>query len=120
MSEMFSLTKYEHQVIPGLRDQLNRAESVEDVKKFFVATIQEFLQLATEGKLLANYEDISLQPAKSPYYSMSKAITDNEAYKSLTTSDMDAVLQRMAEQAAHRHKHLEKNNEKTRLKIKNH
>ena len=91
-----------------------------DVKKFFVATIQEFLQLATEGKLLANYEDISLQPAKSPYYSMSKAITDNEAYKSLTTSDMDAVLQRMAEQAAHRHKHLEKNNEKTRLKIKNH
>jgi hypothetical protein len=120
MSQMLSLTKYEHEVIPGLRDQLNHAESVEDVKKFFVGTIQEFLQLATEGKLVADYDDISLQPGKSPFYSLSENVTQNDAFVALTDSDRDSVLKRLAEQAANRHKHLEKHNEKTRLKIKNH
>ena len=60
MTKMMSLTKYEHQVIPKLRDQLNQSESVEDVKKFFIGNIQELLSLATGGDLTADYEDILL------------------------------------------------------------
>ena len=120
MTQMMSLTKYEHQVLPKLRDQLNQSESVEDVKKFFISTIQEFLGLATEGNMSADYDDISLVPEKKPFYSLSSNITENSAIKELGDSDLDAVLQRLAEQAAHRYQHLSKNNTKTNLKIKNH
>lgn len=120
MTQMMSLTKYEHQVVPKLRDQLNQSESVEDVKKFFISTIQEFLELATEGSLSAGYEDIALIPEQAPYYSLSSQIVDSSAMKELEDSDINAVLQRLAEQAAHRHQHLSKNNTKTNLKIKNH
>ena len=120
MTQMMSLTKYEHQVLPKFREQLNQAESVEDVKKFFVGTIQEFLGLVTQGDLAASYEDITLHPDKTPSYSLASVVTDNTAIQALADSDLDAVLQRMAEQASHRYKHLSKNNVKTNLKIKNH
>lgn len=120
MTQMISLTKYEHQVLPKLRDQLNQAESVEDVKKFYIATIQEFLSLATDGKLTVEYEDIALTPDAEPFYSLSSHVTDNAAIKDLHDSDLKAVMHRLSEQASNRHKHLMKNNTKTNLKIKNH
>jgi hypothetical protein len=120
MTQMLSLTKYEHQVLPKFRDQLNQAESVEDVKKFFIGTVQEFLDLATEGSLAANYEDIALLPDKTPCYSLASQVKNNAAIKALEDSDLESVLQRIAEQAANRYKHLNKNNVKTNLKIKNH
>ena len=120
MTQMISLTKYEHQVLHKLRDQLNQSESVEDVKKFFVATVQELLELATDGNLKADYEDIALQPQQAPYYSLAARLQNSDAIKALANSDLDAVLGRLAEQAAHRHKHLEKNPLKTNLKIKGH
>ena len=49
MSQMLSLTKYEHEVIPGLRDQLNHAESVEDVKKFFDYSMRELFDRVFDG-----------------------------------------------------------------------
>ncbi len=120
MTQMMSLTKYEHQVLPKLRDQLNQAESVEDVKKFFISTIQEFLGLATDGNVTADYEDISLLPDQEPHYSLAATVTDSAAIKELANSDLKAILKRLAEQASHRYKHLTKNNTKTNLKIKNH
>ena len=120
MTEMMSLTKHEHQVLPKLRDQLNQSESVEDVKKFFISTIQEFLELATEGNLSVDYEDITLLPEQEPYYALSQQVVDSKEIKDLEDSDLKAVLKRLAEQAAHRHQHLTKNNAKTNLKIKNH
>ena len=120
MTKMMSLTKYEHQVVPKLRDQLNQAESVEDVKKFFIGNIQELLALATDGSLTADYEDIILLPDQQPSYSLSTQLTSNAAVVALADSDLNAVLTRLAEQAAHRYKHLAKNNSKTKLKIKNH
>ena len=120
MTQMMSMTKYEHQVLPKFRLQLNHAESIEDVKKFFIGTVQEFLQLATEGGLAASYEDILLLPDKTPSYSLTSEVMNNVAMKALEDSDVGSVLQRMAEQASHRYTHLTKNNVKTNLKIKNH
>lgn len=120
MTKMMSFTKYEHQVLPKYRDQLNQAESVEDVKKFFIGTIQKLLQLATAGNLTAAYEDISLLPDEQPGYSLEPQIKNSTEMKEMDNSDINAILKRLAEQAVHRHKHLEKNNTKTNLKIKNH
>lgn len=115
-----SFTKYEHQVLPKYREQLNHAESVEDVKKFFIGTIQKLLQLATAGNLTVAYEDISLLPDEQPGYSLEPQIKNSTEMKEMDNSDINAILKRLAEQAVHRHKHLEKNNTKTNLKIKNH
>ena len=41
MSKRLSYTKYEQELLPDFRAKINRAESTEDVKKFFVRTIQE-------------------------------------------------------------------------------
>ena len=120
MTQMMSFTKYENQILPKYRDQLNQAESVEDVKKFFIGTIQEFLGLATDGNLMAAYEDIALLPDESPGYSLKPQVKNSTEMKELKNSDVNAVLKRLAEQAVHRHKHLAKNNTKTNLKIKNH
>ena len=120
MTDMISLSKYEHQVLPKLRDQLNQAESVEDVKKFFVGIIQMFLSLATDGDVTAEYEDISLLPEQDPSYSLSPELTSNTAIKALANSDLNAILKRLSEQATNRYRHLAKNNAKTNLKIKNH
>lgn len=120
MTQMQSLTKYEHQVLPKLRDQLNQSESVEDVKKFYVATVQEFVELATEGKLEIDYDDIVLTPEQEPFYKLSDKVMSSDAMKELGDSDFDAVMHRMAEQASHRHAHLMKNNTKTNLKIRDH
>ena len=120
MTQMQSLTKYEHQVLPKLRDHLNQSESVEDVKKFYIATVQEFIELATGGKLEIDYDDVALTPEKEPFYTLSQKVMSSEAMKELGDSDFDSVMHRMAEQAAHRHAHLMKNNTKTNLKIKNH
>jgi hypothetical protein len=120
MTEMMSLSKYEHQVLPKLRDQLNHAESVEDVKKFFVGIIQEFLGLATNGDVAADYEDISLLPEQDPCYALSPQLSNSTAIKALADSDLNAILARLSEQAANRFKHVAKNNTKTNLKIKNH
>jgi hypothetical protein len=120
MTKMMSFTKYEHQVLPKLRDQLNQAESVEDVKKFFVGSIQELFGLVTDGNVTPAYEDISLLPDQEPFYSLAPQLTNNVAIQALADSDLNAVLARLAEQAAHRYKHLAKNNTKTNLKIKNH
>ncbi len=120
MTDMMSFSKYEHQVLPKLRDQLNQAESVEDVKKFFVGVIQEFLNLATDGDVTADYEDISLLPEQDPCYALSPQLTNSTEIKALANSDLNAILTRLSEQAANRYKHLAKNNTKTNLKIKNH
>jgi len=120
MTQMMSFTKYEHQVLPKYRDQLNQAESVEDVKKIFIGTIQKLLQLATAGNLTASYEDISLLPDEQPGYSLKPQIKNSTEMKEMGNSDINAILKRLAEQAVHRHKHLAKNNTKTNLKIKNH
>jgi hypothetical protein len=120
MSQMLSLTKYEHQVLPKLRDQLNHSESVEDVKKFFVSIVQEFISLATDGKVTADYVDITLMPEESPFYSVGTHLTESAEIKSLENSDFNVILGRFAEQATHRYMHLMKNNSKTNLKIKHH
>ena len=120
MTDMKSLTKYENQVLPRLRDQLNQAESVEDVKKFYVGIIQEFLNLSTDGEVTADYEDISLLPEQDPCYVLAPQLTNSAAIKALENSDLNAIMARLSEQSANRYKHLAKNNSKTNLKIKNH
>jgi hypothetical protein len=103
-----------------LRNQLNHAESEEDVKKFFVETVERLLSMATGRGVTPKYNDIMLVPEKSPWYRIAPDLLNSEALKALRSSDFDAVMKRLAEPAAHRYQHVAKHPEKTRSKIKGH
>ena len=62
MARQLSFSKYEQELRPELRQNLNIAESTEDVKKFFVYTIQKLFGRVLEGKEVFTYEDIRLDP----------------------------------------------------------
>jgi hypothetical protein len=119
MTNQKSFTKYEHKVLPNFRQQISKAESTEDVKKFFVYTARELFEEISDGNLDIEYEDIALNPHGAPQYTVSGRLLSNENFASVwKDSDLPAVVSRLAESAMSRYKHLEKHPEKTSAKIR--
>lgn len=119
MTTQFSFTKYEHEVLPTFRQKISKAESTEDVKKFFVYTAIHLLKTVFEGKMNFEYEDITLLPHSKSQYSVSERILSSDHFKSVwNNSDLPRVIYRLALSAMNRHRHLEKHPEKTDSKIR--
>jgi hypothetical protein len=119
MSKQISFSKYEQKVLPNFRQKISAAESTEDVKKFFVYTVQELLESILPEKFGFEYEDIVLMPEKKPYYMLSERLLSFDAFKSVwNDSDLPRLLSRLAESALNRYKHLKKRPEKTESKIR--
>jgi hypothetical protein len=119
MTEQLSYTKFENELRPHFRQSLNKAESTEDVKKFFTYTVQELLKKVLEGQVEVYFEEVSLKPDQNPPYVLSQRLLETESLKSIwDNSDLPHVLERMAESAVNRYKHLEKHPEKTEAKIR--
>ncbi|MBN1931751.1 MAG: hypothetical protein JW786_09115 [Desulfobacterales bacterium] len=119
MTKQLSFTKYEHEILPEYRQNLNKAESTEDVKKFFVYTVRELFKNIFEDKIDFEYDDISLMPDSKVNYKMSERLVSTEAFASLwSDSDLPHLIARLAESAMNRYNHLEKHQEKTDAKIR--
>ena len=118
MARQLSFSKYEQQLRPELRQNLNIAESTEDVKKFFVYTIQKLFGRVLEGKEAFRYEDIQLAPMEQSGFIISeKVLGDPEFAAVWQNSDLSHIVKRIAGAAGNRHKHLQKNPAKTEAKI---
>ncbi|RJR24090.1 MAG: hypothetical protein C4582_04760 [Desulfobacteraceae bacterium] len=119
MAKMRSYTKYENKVIPGLRQNLNKAESTEDVKKFFVYAAKELLEGAFEGFIEVRYEDMALAPDSDPCFTISDRLLSLPEIKEIwRESDLSQVIGRLADSAVRRYRYLQKNPEKTEAKIR--
>ena len=119
MTEQFSYTKYENRALPGFRAKINKAESTEDVKKFFVHALKELLEDIFEGRMRFLYEDFELRPEGSPCFRLSQRILSSDSFRGVwEDSDLPRVFERLANSAASRYKHLEKSPEKTDAKIR--
>ena len=119
MSKQISFSKYEQKVLPNFRQKISQAESTEDVKKFFVYTVQELLESIFAGKIDFEYEDVALMPGSEPYYILSKRLLSSVEFKPVwNDSDLPRLLSRLGETAVHRYKHLQKRPEKTESKIR--
>ena len=119
MTRQISFTKHEHKVLPNFRSKFNKAESTEDVKKFFVYTVMELMNNVFDGELKFEYEDCALKTDCAPFYSLSERILSSDAFQPVwTESDLQRVLYRLAESATHRYRHLRKSPEKTESKIR--
>ena len=118
MARQLSFSKYEQELRPELRQNLNIAESTEDVKKFFVYTIQKLFGKVLEGKEAFAYEDIRLDPQEQSGFIISdRLLSDPEFTAVWVNSDLYNIVKRLADAASNRHKHLEKNPAKTEAKI---
>jgi hypothetical protein len=118
MARQLSFSKYEQELRPELRQNLNIAESTEDVKKFFVYTVQKLFDRVMEGKEAFTYEDIRLEPLKESGFFISDRLRAEPTFKTVwKNSDLSNIVKRMSDAAGNRHKHLMKNPAKTEAKI---
>lgn len=119
MAKQISFSKYGNQVLPHFRERLNKAESTEDLKKFFVYISRELLERIFAGEVAIDYEDIALNPKSSPHFTLSaKLLADPRFTASWRDSDLKNILTNLADTVMKRYIHLEKNPEKTEAKIR--
>lgn len=119
MTERRSFTKYEHDSIPVFREKINKAESVEDVKKVFGQTMRLLLKDILQEPFKVRDDDIVLLPNNKTPYEVSDRLLSLENFKSLWDgSDLPQVISRFAQSASGRYRHLEKKPEKTQSKIR--
>ena len=118
MARQLSFSKYEQELRPELRQNLNIAESTEDVKKFFVYTIQKLFGRVLERKEAFIYEDIRLDPHEQSGFIISDQLLGDPDFAAVwQNSDLSNIVKRIADSAGNRHKHLQKNPAKTEAKI---
>jgi hypothetical protein len=119
MTEKLSFTKYEHDCLPGFRQRINKAESVEDVRKVFAYTTRVLLEKVFTGEVRLRDDDVTLKLLEKSHFSLSDRLFSMKGFKSTwNNSDLPRMVGRFAETAARRIKHLEKHPEKTDAKIR--
>jgi len=119
MSNQTSYRKIEQEILPNYRNRLNQAESSEDVKKFFNYAVKELFEKIFPN-LKFDFEDIVLNPESSTKYVLSERIEKNPEFISYeSNSDLRQILDKLADSALKRYKHLEKHPERTNSKIRN-
>ena len=118
MARQLSYSKYEQELRPELRQNMNIAESTEDVKKFFVYTIQKLFGRVLERKGAFAYEDIRLDPQEQSGFIISDKLLEDPDFAAVwRNSDLANIVKRIADAASNRHRHLQKNPAKTESKI---
>ena len=119
MTTQFSFSKIENKLLPGFRNRIGTAESIEDVKKFYVYTMQDLFRQVFSGNLNLEYGDISLQPGHNQPFALIEGVKERADFAAIwKNSDLSHVVTRFSETAIHRYKHLEKNPAKTEAKIR--
>ena len=116
MTVQLSFSAQEQEIRSHFREMMDRAESTEDVKKFFYQTVRELLADICDTLPELNIQDIQLDLKRGEGYHLSAPVA--EALESLMHgSDLNNILDRLAEKAWNRYRRLEKNPAKTEQKI---
>lgn len=119
MSRQISFSKFGNKVLPHFRERISKAESTEDLKKFFVYTTRELLTDVFAGELELDYGDVTLTPKSPPHFVLSeRLLADPRFAASWKDSDLATILGNLAGTAMKRYIHLEKNPAKSEAKIR--
>jgi hypothetical protein len=119
MAYRISFTKYENNVIRAFRNNLNRAESSEDVKKFFNYSIRELFGQVFGEELETRPEDCAFNTETKDLYVLSQRLLSSELFTGIwKNSDLPRIVKRFASSANNRYIRLEKHQEKTVSKIR--
>ncbi len=119
MSRQMSFTKYERKILPDYRQRLSAAESVHDVRRFFVYMAGLLMKEIFADKLILTEGDMELTPDGDAPYRLGYRLSSHPEFRDAwDASDLSDVLARMAEMACNRCRHLEKQPERIPAKIR--
>jgi len=114
-----SFRKFEHLIVPHFRQRINEAESSEDVKNAFVLSVKNLIESAFGGRVPVQEGDVRFTPYQEPYFFLSQAVLKDESIRTIwKDSDLRNVIERLAESAMNRYRHLARHGEKTDSKIR--
>ena len=115
--KIYSFTRKFDEIIPEFREKINNAENIEDVVNAFFIAVNRLLESVMEKEITFEEDDIIFDPYTPPFYEISNRLISilNEKW---TNSDLPTLIERLAQQASKKYKHLEKHPERTEAKIK--
>ncbi len=118
MTRQISYTRLEQALLPGFRERMDRAESTEEVGKFFSEVASTFLSDALGEPGAVRHDMVKLAPGESNGYVLSDDIRALPGFlEAWDGSDMPRILSQLAGKAVNRFVHLDKNPEKTEAKM---
>ena len=113
MTDFRSYSRVENELAHKFRNNLNHAESAEDVKKFFAYTLRELLGRVLGDSVALHYEDISLSADDAHYQVSQRLQTPPEAARGRVEPALAATVRGFAVAAPHRMTHLAVHTDKT-------
>jgi hypothetical protein len=119
MTRQLSFKVHQREVEPHYRNQIDAAESTEDVRKFFERTVLDFLRKAIGDQVEMQPGDVLFNPELESGYVFSQRLLENEGFRQLHgDSDLPFILRILSDRALNRYKHLvTKQPDKTEKKI---
>ena len=119
MEKQKSFSHIEQELRHIYRNNLNNAESDEDVKKFFVYVVRDLFNEAYNGQVIISHDDISLDENRTEFFVLKDPLKKNKSFMAVwNNSDLPKIVGRMAENGINRIRHLEERHpDKTEAKM---
>ncbi len=119
MARQSSYVKLEKSFARELRSEVLHSENTTDVKNCFSQIAGKFLRKAFDSQIDILDKDVILDPsAESKFTFSDKIMSDGNFKTGVKESDIKQILERFANAAEHRYRHLSKNPLKSDLKIR--
>ncbi|MBI9111947.1 hypothetical protein [Maridesulfovibrio ferrireducens] len=114
-----SFNAYERELEPGYRAMIDKAESTEDIRKFYERTALDFLQKAVGDQFDIGTDSLMFAPDSKPGYLLSPPLMENADFQAIVDqSDLTNILNRFTERAVNKYAHMDrKHPDKTEAKI---
>ena len=108
MARQRSFAKIEQEIRRGYRNNLNIANSAEEVKKFFHYAVREFFLEVFQGEIMIDFDDVRMDARKEGGVAYSEALMSNGEFRqALDDSDLPRIMGELAGSGLNRIKHLE-------------
>jgi hypothetical protein len=120
MTTQQSFTKFEKKYRTRIREQMDQAESTQDVRRFFFQIVRDMLREIPGCEVDLVYEAVRLTPNEAPGFAFKPELLGEGGFERLQAlmadSDLERILRDFAETCIHRLRRLDKNPEKTEAK----
>lgn len=117
MTRQVSFSKMRNDMMRGFREKMHRAESTEDVKKFYANTMLIMFNRLIGRNDPVLYGAVTLNPSEDGF-TIDEKVRKRERFQVFwNESDLPMIMDDFTTMALHRYAHLQKNTAKTRSKI---
>lgn len=119
MTRQVSFTRLEQALAPGFRERMDKAETVEDVRRFFAETVATLIADALGESASVRNEHVVLCPENETGYELHETVKAGEGFAAMwETSDLSRIIGDFARVAGKRATHLARNPERTEARIR--